>query len=172
MESCVYFAVVIHVHTVELEEGALADCKVCGGGGNNPSHQTGPWVAGLFTSASHWSSGCYKDLTRRASLASSSSTMFLTSGQCHRLAGLIHDERLSMVCSTSSTLYIIYLLYIQYMYVRESESNEWHYSIRRSEMSIKEKGIYLVGWSYSTVCVWGERRLNRFNHYPINHYIM
>lgn len=33
VESCVYFAVVIHVHTAELEEGALADCKGCGGGG-------------------------------------------------------------------------------------------------------------------------------------------
>lgn len=33
VESRVYFAVVIHVHTVQLEEGALADCKGCHGGG-------------------------------------------------------------------------------------------------------------------------------------------
>lgn len=31
--SCGYFAVVIHVHTAELEKGVLADCKGCGGGG-------------------------------------------------------------------------------------------------------------------------------------------
>lgn len=33
MESCVYFAVVIHVYTVGSKEGALADCKSCSGRG-------------------------------------------------------------------------------------------------------------------------------------------
>lgn len=33
VESCVYFAVVIHVYTAGHEERALAGCKSCGGGG-------------------------------------------------------------------------------------------------------------------------------------------
>lgn len=94
-----------------------------------PFHQTGPWVAGLFTASFPLELWVLEDLTRRSSFTRH---MSLTSGQCQCQSGLMHARQWCALHPPHLMVYIIHWLYAGNMHhwpdIWDSECNGWHYS--------------------------------------------